>query len=111
MLKTLFLSSLELLFSTVNEGCSALVGTVLKLLSQLQGWNAPGLKPDFTEDPLCIGAWCALNPNHGLNILLLMWYSSLEGECQLVCSPYHLIMVRNFKVHSKIALVLLQNRA
>ncbi|GBL90706.1 hypothetical protein AVEN_219367-1 [Araneus ventricosus] len=45
------------------------------------------------------------------NVLPLVWFGSLEKECQIRCRPRHLTTVQNDEVRPKIALVLLQDGA
>ncbi|GBL78362.1 hypothetical protein AVEN_42883-1 [Araneus ventricosus] len=105
----------------------------LTVRPRLLNQRVSGPKPDSTEDPSCKRACCALNltlwvkrPPAGVVSIThvhrlihrvlspqgwmgLVWCGSLERECQLKCRSRRLTVVQNYKVRSKIALVLFQN--
>ncbi|GBM75711.1 hypothetical protein AVEN_36105-1 [Araneus ventricosus] len=93
------LSSLQLLFAFLMGG------GILVVRSRLRGRRVPGSKPDSTEDPSFMWAWCTLNrtswlkhPPTGVVSRTrsvpayptgLMWCGSLEKEllAQVLSSP------------------------
>ncbi|GBM40023.1 hypothetical protein AVEN_250496-1 [Araneus ventricosus] len=71
--------------------------------------RVPDSKPDFTKEPPCKRVWHTSNPS-GPNALPPERSGSLERGYRLRCHPRHLTTTQNYKVRSKIAFVLLQNR-
>ncbi|GBM47105.1 hypothetical protein AVEN_24237-1 [Araneus ventricosus] len=74
-----------------------------------QSRTVPGLRPDSTEDPSCIGPVARYIIRKGSNVQPLLWFGNLERGCHLRCRPHDLTAVQYEEVHPKMALVLLQN--
>ncbi|GBM78953.1 hypothetical protein AVEN_44404-1, partial [Araneus ventricosus] len=50
---------LKVMCKRLTEGSRGRSGLVVRC--QLRDWRVPGSKPDSTEDPLRMRAWCSLN--------------------------------------------------
>ncbi|GBO07716.1 hypothetical protein AVEN_37505-1 [Araneus ventricosus] len=58
--------------------------------TRLWSRRVPGSKPDFIEDPPCIGPAARSIIRRGSNVLPLVWCGTLERGFQLRCRPRHL---------------------
>ncbi|GBM69977.1 hypothetical protein AVEN_207361-1 [Araneus ventricosus] len=73
---------------------------------RLWGQRAPGSKPAYTEDPLCMGLLHVKSYVEAKRLPVgVAW--KLEEGCQRRCRP--LTMVQNYEVRPNIALVLFKN--